>query len=222
MKNNISILNIKGKFCYGIKLIVKLIEYYDYDYNKWYNFLIDLTDYTLIDFYSGSIGRHLKHWTPSEYSPAEILEPIYMPDKSGKDFYPCDICKKSNWLFSDNGAESGFCLNFKNCHYVSNHYRYTRTNKDQYSTGKYKKYYDLFMSADINLLRIIYDTVSLTDETSGELFNGNRDPLMLDMLSVYESIGIEVPDLSGIPDKGFGKSMPCSFDCIELITRKDM
>lgn len=215
-------LNIKGKFCYGIKLIVKLIEYYDYDYNKWYDFLVDLTDYTLIDFYSGSIGRHSKHWSPSEYSPAEILEPVYMPDKNGKDFYPCDICEKINWLFSDNGAESGFCLNFKNCSYVSNHYRYARPNKDQYSTGKYKKYYDLFMSADINLLRIIYDTISLTDETSGELFNGSRDPLMLDMLSVYESIGIEMPDLSGIPDEGFGKSIPCSFDCIELITRKDI
>ncbi len=221
MENNISMLNIKGQFCYGIKLIVKLIEYYSYNYNEWYDFLVCLTDYTLIDFYTESTGRRSEHWSPSEYSPAEILEPVYMPDSNGKDFYPCDICGKSNWLFSENGAESGFCLNFKSCNFVAEHYRYTRPDKNQYSVGKYKKYYDLFMSADINLLRIIYDTVSLTDETSGELFNGNRMPLTEDMLFVYKSLGIEAPDVSGIPQNGFGKYVPCSFDCIELINKTD-
>lgn len=217
MDSGFSMMNTKGKFCYGIKLAVKLVEYYGYDRKRWYDFLAEMSDYTLIDICSGTQGRYSKHWSASDYSPAEILEPVYMPDKNGRDFYPCDICGKCSWLFSENGAESGFCLNFKNCCYVAEHYRYARSDKNQYSTGKYKENYDLFMSTDINLLRIIYDTVSLTDETAGELFDGDREPLMRDMLSVFGLISIELPDLSGIPDEGFGKNSSRSFDCINLL-----
>ena len=215
MLNDISSMNLKGKYCYGIKIISGLIEHFGYDYDNWRDFLICLTDFTLIDMYSGTEGRRSKHWSPSEYSPAEILEPVYMPDSQGRDFYPCDNCPQKRLLFEEYGAESGFCLNFKNCGYVSAHYRYTRPDKNKYSQGQYKKLYDLFMTADISLLRVIYDTLALTDETAGELFDGDRMPIINDMLTVYKALGIGIPDMSGIPDEGFGK--PCSFDSIRLI-----
>ena len=37
-------LNTDGKFCYGLMVIVALIKYYKYDYSKWYDFLIDMSD----------------------------------------------------------------------------------------------------------------------------------------------------------------------------------
>lgn len=219
MHTGVEDLNNKGKFCFGLKLIVCLIKHYGYDFHKWEDYLVGLSDYTLIDFYSGTEGRKSRYWTPSDYSPAEILEPVYMPGANGRDFYPCEICGKNNWLFSDNGAESGFCLNFKSCKYVKEHYRYNRPGKNQYSLGKYREYYGLFMSADINLLRVIYDTLSLTDETAGELFGGDRMPIMNDIINVCNPL-CGIPDLSVIPEAGFGKSSPCSFDSIGLITLK--
>ncbi len=35
MENDISRLNIKGMFCYGLKLIINLIDYFNYDYSRW-------------------------------------------------------------------------------------------------------------------------------------------------------------------------------------------
>lgn len=214
-------LNYKGLFCYGLKVIVKLIKHFNYDYSEWYDLLVGMTDYTLIDYSLSTEGRRSKYWYPSEYSPGEMLEPIFMPDENGKEFYPCDICGRSRWLFAEYGAESGFCLNYKNCSYAANNYRYNRPDKNKYSVGWYKECYDLFMTADINLLRVIYDTLSLTNEIPGELFNGDRIPLIADMLNVCEDIGAEPPDLSGIPKEGFGKECDCSFDCIGLINGKD-
>ncbi len=218
MKNDISQLNIKGMFCYGLKLIVGLIEYFQYDYSKWNDYLISLSDYTLIDFCLKTKGRHLQHWNTSDLCPGEILVPVCMPDDSGENFYPCDVCDKNSWLYT----EYRFCLNFKTCEYVKNHYRYNRTDKNQYSVGKYKEYYDLFMSADIKLLRVIYNTLSLTDETAGEFFDGNRIPIMNDMLGIYAALGIIPPDFSGIPTEGYGKDIPASFDSRALITEKKL
>ncbi|MBQ3162588.1 MAG: hypothetical protein IJC04_10760 [Oscillospiraceae bacterium] len=218
MKNDFSSLNIKGMFCYGLKLIVGLIDYFHYDYSKWQDYLNCLSDFTLIDFCLKTKGRFLSHcddiW---DLCPGDILVPICMPDNNGKKFYPCnDECNKANWLYT----EYRFCLNFKNCEYVKNHYRYNRPDKNQYSIGKYKEYYDLFMSADIALLRVIYDTLSLTDETAGEAFDGDRIPIMNDMLGVYAKLNITPPDFSGIPKEGYGKDVPVSFDSIALIARK--
>ncbi len=182
-KAQLAALSNKDKFRFGLSMIKKLIEYYGCESDAWTDFLDHLNDYLLIDFYSSAEGKFSKTWTPSLYSPSEILEPVYLPDKNGKDFYPCDICKKRNFLFAEYGAESGFCLNFKECGYVKDHYRYNRPDKTPLSVGKYKEYYDLFMSADISLLRVIYDTLSLTDETPGELFEGDRMPIIEDILS---------------------------------------
>lgn len=217
-KNNFSRLNIKGMFCYGLKLIVKLIDYFNYDYSKWHNYLICLSDFTLIDFCLNTKGRCLQYWNESDFCPGEILMPVVMPDKKGKVFYPCDVCGKTNWLYT----EYRFCLNFRTCEYVKNHYRYNRSDKNQYSVGKYKEYYDLFISTDINLLRVIYDTLSLTNETAGEVFDGDRIPIMNDMLDVCIKLGITPPDFSGIPTEGYGKDIPVSFDSVEIITRKEL
>ena len=217
MENDFLKLNIKGMFCYGLKLIVRLIDYFGYDYSKWYEYLISLSDYTLIDFCLNTEGRYFQHWNTSDLCPGEILVPVCMPDKSGKNFYPCDACGKADWLYT----EYRFCLNFKSCEYVKNHYRYNRPDKNQYSVGKYKEYYDLFMGADINLLRVIYDVLSLTDETAGEFFDGDRVPIMNDMLDVYTALGIELPDFLGIPAEGYGRDIPVSFDSTALIVGKE-
>lgn len=34
MESDISRLNVKGMFCYGLKLIINLIDYFNYDYSK--------------------------------------------------------------------------------------------------------------------------------------------------------------------------------------------
>lgn len=218
MESDISKLNIKGMFCYGLKLIIDLIDYFNYDHSRWRDYLISLSDYTLIDFRLNTKGRYLQYWNTSDLCPGEILVPVCMPDKSGKNFYPCDVCGKANWLYT----EYRFCLNFKTCEYVKDHYRYNRPDKNQYSVGKYKEYYDLFICADISLLRVIYDTLSLTDETAGEFFDGNRIPIINDMLGVYTMLGITPPDLSGIPPEGYGKDISVSFDSVELIAKKNI
>ena len=213
-------LNYKGLFCYGLKVIVKLIKHFNYDYSEWYDLLVGMSDRTLIDPSSSSVGRRSKYWEMGKYSPDEILLPVFMPDENGKEFYPCDICGRSRWLYGED-AEYCFCLNFKNCGYVKNHYRYNRPDKNQYSVGEYKKYYELYMKTDINLLRVVYDTMALAEGALGELLNGDRIPLIADMLNVCKDIGAEPPDLSGIPKEGFGKECDCSFDCIGLINGKD-
>lgn len=214
MENDISRLNIKGMFCYGLKLIAGLIVYFRYDRSIWHDYLISMSDYTLIDFCLKTKGRKFLHWNESVLCPGEILMPICMPDKNGKQFFPCDACCKNDWLYT----EYRFCLNFKTCQYVQEHYRYNRPDKNQYSVGKYKEYYELFMSADIDLLRVIYDTLSLTDETAGECFNGDRMPIINDMLDIYSKHDITPPDLSGIPKEGYGNNVPVSFDSITLIS----
>ena len=215
MKNNISELNIKGMFCFGLKAIIGLIDYFQYDYSKWNSYLLQLSDYTLIDFCLKTTGKYSLHWNTADFCPGEILVPVCMPDKNGGKFYPCDSCIKSDWLYT----EYRFCLNFKSCEYVKNHYRYNRPDKNQYSIGKYKEYYDLFMSADIALLRVIYDTLSLTDETAGEFFDGNRLPIINDILNVYAKLGIKPPDLSGIPDEGYGRDIPVSFSSYKIVNK---
>jgi len=215
MKNDYSELNIKGMFCFGLKSINGLIDYFQYDYSKWRSYLLYLSDFTLIDFCLKTKGQYTQQWNVSDFCPGEILVPVCMPDKNGGKFYPCDFCEKSDWLYT----EYRFCLNFRSCEYVKNHYRYNRNDKNQYSTGKYKEYYDLFMSADINLLRVIYDTLSLIDETAGEFFDGSRLPIINDILSVYAKLGIVPPDFSGIPAEGYGRDVPVSFSSSELIRK---
>lgn len=208
-------LDIKGLFCYGLKVIVKLIKHFKYDGSKWHEFLLCMSDYTLIDMRNSIGGRCSKHWEMDKYSPNEILAPVVMTGKNGKAFLPCDSCGQAKWLFGEFEDEC-FCLNFKNCGYVKDHYRYNCPNKNQYSIGKYKEYYDLYMETDINLLRVIYDTISLTNGTIGEVFDGNSMPLIADMINVCKETGIEPPDLVGIPKEGYGKGN-VSFDCIGLI-----
>lgn len=211
-------LNVKGLFCYGLKVIVKLIKHFGYDFGKWREFLTGMSDYTLIDEQNGVGGRCSKHWEIFDYSPNEILIPIIFPKNNIKNFYPCDNCGQAKWLYGAYEDES-FCLNFKNCGYVRDHYRYNRPDKNQYSVGKYKEYYDLYMETDIDLLRVIYDTMLITDYSSAyEMFDGDRMPIIADILGVCKRLGIEPPDLSGIPEEGFDKDSKClSFDCISLI-----
>ena len=68
---------------------------------------------------------------------------------------------------------------------------------------------------------MIYDVLSLTDETAGEFFDGDRVPIMNDMLDVYTALGIELPDFSGIPAEGYGRDIPVSFDSTALIVGKE-
>lgn len=96
-------LNIKGLFCYGLKVIVKLIKHFKYDGSKWHEFLLCMSDYTLIDVRNSIGGRYSKHWEMDKYSPNEILEPVVMPSKNVKAFYhvtPAD-------------RQSGFSSNLK-------------------------------------------------------------------------------------------------------------
>ncbi|MGN1135739.1 MAG: hypothetical protein ACI4SF_05910 [Oscillospiraceae bacterium] len=209
-------LSVEGMFCYGLKVIVKLIKHFKYDYDKWYDFLVRMTDYTLIAPECCSMGRRSVYWDMADYSPEEILGPIVMPNGNNKRFYPCDKCAKKKLLFAEYGADSGLCLNCKNCGYVADHFRYNRPDKNQYSVGRYKEYYDLYMSADIDLLRVISDTFSLFGEIVQFVFHDDRMPIISDMLKVCEKLGIEPPDLSGIPEDGFGKGRR-GFDCIGLI-----
>lgn len=41
-------LSVEEIFCCGLKVIVKLIKHFKYDYDKWYDFLVRMTDFTLI------------------------------------------------------------------------------------------------------------------------------------------------------------------------------
>lgn len=72
------------------------------------------------------------------------------------------------------------------------------------------------METDINLFRVIYDTISLTNGTLDEVFDGNSMPLIADMINVCKGIGTESPDLIGIPKEGYGTEN-VSFDSIGLI-----
>lgn len=216
-------LNRAGLYCYGLKVIVKLIKHFGYDYNKWYELLLGMSDYTLIRESEGIVGRFSKYWGAiGDYSPEEILTPIFIPHKDIKNFYPCDHCGRQNWLYGMY-EEEDFCLNLKNCGYVRDHYRYNRPDKNKYSVGKYKEYYDMYMETDISLLRVIYDTFKIAEP--GDLISffddNNRTIIIADMIKVCRSLGVEPPDLSGIPEEGYGDKYHIrSFDSIGLIENK--
>lgn len=212
MLKSFETFNLKGMFCYGLKCIVNLIDYYGYDFDDWHEMLMYMSDLTIINYVitpNGSTGRicaNITDWDNKNfYDPAEILQPIIISCQGNKNFYPCESCEKSRWLFADYGAEDGFCLNFKDCEYVKNHYRYSRPDKNQYSEGIYRKCYDLYMRTDINLLRVIQDTFSIRYAIADEYFGGDRMPLIRDIWSVFDSLNIPVPTCDDLPDKCFGQ-----------------
>ena len=225
MSKSFEALNLKGMFCYGLKCIVKLINYYEYDFSDWDEMLMFMSDLTIIDYVvtlNGSKGRicsDITDWNNKNfYDPVEILQPIIMPCQGKKNFYPCESCEKNSWLFAEYGVEDWFCLNFKECQYVKDHYRYTRPNKNQYSVGAYKKCYDLYMRTDINLLRVIQDTLSIKYSIADEYFDGDRMPLIRDICTVFDSLNIPVPTCDDLHDKCFGKwDRDNCFDSYELI-----
>ena len=225
MSKSFETLNLKGMFCYGLKCIVKLIDYYGYDFSDWNEMLVFMSDLTIIDYVvtpnggKGKVCVNIIDWDNKNfYDPTEILQPIIMPYQGKSNFYPCENCGKSQWLFAEYGIEDGFCLNFKNCEYVKNHYRYNCSDKNQYSEGIYRKLYDLYMRTDISLLRVIQDTFSIKYALTDEYFGGERILLIKDIWEVFENLDIPIPSCADLPDKCFGKwGRDNCFDSFELI-----
>lgn len=218
-------LNIRGAYCYGIKLVVKLIGHFGYDFGEWRELLEFLCYYTAHkDHNDMNVWREKLGYC----SPTEILEPIVLDNHKGFEHYiPCDHCGKQRWVFGEYGADHTFCMNFKSCEYVTDHYRYKRQTfrfpgQQIYSEGKYKEYYDLFMKTDINLLRMIQETLMIAHgDAAYDYFDGNHVPIVFDMIYEFEKLGLTAPDCEDIPDKGFGEVKPgeVCFDCSHLIDK---
>lgn len=204
-------LNCNGAYCYGIKLVVKLIDHYGYDYDEWQEVLNFLCDFTALENHYNEIYIA---WCKKLqcYSPTGILAPVYILNYNGfENFYPCHHCKKTGWLFNEYGDDSSFCMNFKNCEYVKYHYRYTQLAYDSpdykpITEGKYRKYYDLYMKTDITLLRIIEETLQICyGDLATDYFNNDHMPILYDMINTFKALGLPLPDCDDIPDEGFGE-----------------
>ena len=225
IEKTIKNLNCNGAYCYGIKLVIRLIDHYGYNRDEWHEVLDILCERTT---FKGNDHERHRTWIKNiEYcSPTSALEPIVIQDpKAAQNFFPCDDdCENPCWIFSEYGDEGTFCTNFTNCKYVKDHYRYTRQaddnpGKNQYAEGKYREYYDLYMRTDINLLRIIEETLQIAyGDLAFEYFDGDHMPVLYDMINAFEALGLPLPDCDDIPDEGFGEeNRKCCFDCSHLI-----